>query len=106
MRAVRRPRAWGSCSIPHGGGDKPVSEPVLPLGEVNAYLLRALGRAADDLVAGMLTGPARGWPPPDRGVDRGRHRHGQLGLPAFALGHVADREQVAGPRRGGTMKAE
>src|SRR5713226_3119219 len=78
-----------------GGGDSPFVNLFFPLVAVNAYYFgRWMGLLLTG-VAGLLYWTAAWMAPPDVAWTAVAIVMGQLGLPAFALGHVADRERRA-----------
>ena len=78
-----------------GGGDSPFVNLFFPLVAVNAYYFGRWVGLLLTLVAGMLYWTAAWMAPPDVAWTAVAIVMGQLGLPAFALGHVADRERRA-----------
>src|SRR5689334_1135222 len=78
-----------------GGGDSPFVNLFFPLVAVNAYYFGRWVGLLLTLVAGMLYWTAALMAPPDVAWTAVAIVMGQLGLPAFALGHVADRERRA-----------
>jgi signal transduction histidine kinase len=78
-----------------GGGDSPFVNLFYPLVAINAYYFGRWGGLLLAIVAGMLYWMAARFAPPDAAWTAVAILMGQLGLPAFALGHVADRERRA-----------
>ncbi len=78
-----------------GGGDSPFVNLFFPLVAVNAYYFgRSVGLFLT-LVAGFLYWAAAWLGPPEAAWTAVVILMGQVGLPAFALAHVADRERRA-----------
>src|SRR5882724_11002035 len=78
-----------------GGGDSPFVNLFFPLVAVNAYYFgRWMGLLLTG-VAGLLYWTAAWLAPPEAAWTAVVILMGQVGLPAFALGHVADRERRA-----------
>ncbi len=76
-----------------GGGDSPFVNLFYPLVAVNAYYFgRSVGLLLT-LVAGLLYWTAARLAPPDAAWTAVLFLMGLIGLPAFALGHVAERER-------------
>jgi signal transduction histidine kinase len=76
-----------------GGGDSPFVNLFYPLVAVNAYYFgRSVGLLLT-LVAGLLYWTAAWLAPPDAAWTAVLFLMGLIGLPAFALGHVAERER-------------
>ena len=78
-----------------GGGDSPFVNLFFPLVAVNAYYFGRWVGLLLTLVAGLLYWMAARFAPPDVAWTAVAIVMGQLALPAFALGHVADRERRA-----------
>ena len=78
-----------------GGGDSPFVNLFYPLVAINAYYFGRWGGLLLAIVAGLLYWTAARLAPPDAAWTAVAILMGQLGLPAFALGHVADRERRA-----------
>ncbi|HSB42930.1 MAG TPA: ATP-binding protein [Methylomirabilota bacterium] len=78
-----------------GGGDSPFVNLFYPLVAINAYYFGRWGGLLLAMVAGLLYWTAARLAPPDAAWTAVAILMGQLGLPAFALGHVADRERRA-----------
>jgi signal transduction histidine kinase len=78
-----------------GGGDSPFVNLFYPLVAINAYYFGRFGGLLLAIAAGMLYWTAARYAPPDAAWTAVAILMGQLGLPAFALGHVADRERRA-----------
>jgi len=78
-----------------GGGDSPFVNLFFPLVAVNAYYFGRWVGLLLTIVAGLLYWTAARLAPPDVAWTAVATVMGQLGLPAFALGHVADRERRA-----------
>src|ERR1700674_2190204 len=72
-----------------GGGDSPFVTLFFPLVAVNAYYFGRWVGLLLTLVAGMLYWTAAWMAPPDVAWTAVAIVMGQLGLPAFALGHAA-----------------
>jgi len=78
-----------------GGGDSPFVNLFYPLVAINAYYFGRWGGLLLAIAAGLLYWTAARLAPPDAAWTAVAILMGQLGLPAFALGHVADRERRA-----------
>jgi signal transduction histidine kinase len=78
-----------------GGGDSPFVNLFFPLVAINAYYFGRWVGLLLTVVAGLLYWVAARLAPPDVTWTGVAILMGQLGLPAFALGHVADRERRA-----------
>ncbi|HEY7040610.1 MAG TPA: ATP-binding protein [Methylomirabilota bacterium] len=78
-----------------GGGDSPFVNLFFPLVAINAYYFGRWVGLLLTVVAGLLYWVAARLAPPDVTWTAVGILMGQLGLPAFALGHVADRERRA-----------
>jgi signal transduction histidine kinase len=78
-----------------GGGDSPFVNLFYPLVAINAYYFGRWGGLLLAIAAGLLYWTAARMAPPDAAWTAVAILMGQLGLPAFALGHVADRERRA-----------
>jgi signal transduction histidine kinase len=78
-----------------GGGDSPFVNLFYPLVAINAYYFGRWGGLLLAIAAGLLYWTAAWMAPPDAAWTAVAILMGQLGLPAFALGHVADRERRA-----------
>jgi signal transduction histidine kinase len=78
-----------------GGGDSPFVNLFYPLVAINAYYFGRWGGLLLAIAAGLLYWTAAKMAPPDAAWTAVAILMGQLGLPAFALGHVADRERRA-----------
>jgi signal transduction histidine kinase len=78
-----------------GGGDSPFVNLFFPLVAINAYYFGRWVGLLLTVVAGLLYWVAARLAPPDVTWTAVAILMGQLGLPAFALGHVADRERRA-----------
>ncbi len=78
-----------------GGGDSPFVNLFYPLVAINAYYFGRWVGLLLAIMAGMLYWTAARLAPPDAAWTAVAILMGQLGLPAFALGHVADRERRA-----------
>lgn len=78
-----------------GGGDSPFVNLFFPLVAINAYYFGRWVGLLLTVVAGLLYWAAARLAPPDVTWTGVAILMGQLGLPAFALGHVADRERRA-----------
>ena len=78
-----------------GGGDSPFVNLFYPLVAINAYYFGRWGGLLLAIVAGLLYWTAARLAPPAAAWTAVAILMGQLGLPAFALGHVADRERRA-----------
>jgi signal transduction histidine kinase len=78
-----------------GGGDSPFVNLFYPLVAINAYYFGRWGGLLLAIVAGLLYWTAARLAPPEAAWTAVAILMGQLGLPAFALGHVADRERRA-----------
>jgi signal transduction histidine kinase len=77
-----------------GGGDSPFVNLFFPLVAVNAYYFGRWMGLALTLLAGMLYWTAAWIAPPPAAWTAVVILMGLVGLPAFALGHVADRERA------------
>ena len=78
-----------------GGGDSPFVNLFYPLVAVNAYYFGRWVGLFLTLLAGLLYWAAAWLAPPPAAWTAVVNVMGQVGLPAFALGHVADRERRA-----------
>ncbi|HKA61355.1 MAG TPA: ATP-binding protein [Methylomirabilota bacterium] len=78
-----------------GGGDSPFVNLFYPLVAINAYYFGRWGGLLLAIAAGLVYWTAAKMAPPDAAWTAVAILMGQLGLPAFALGHVADRERRA-----------
>src|SRR5262245_673260 len=79
-----------------GGGDSPYVNLFYPLVAINAYYFgRWMGLFLTLLGPGLLYWLAASLAPPEAAWTAVVILMGQVGLPAFALGHVADRERRA-----------
>jgi signal transduction histidine kinase len=78
-----------------GGGDSPFVNLFFPLVAVNAYYFGRWVGLFLTLVAGLLYWAAAWLAPPEAAWTAVVILMGLVGLPAFALGHVADRERRA-----------
>lgn len=78
-----------------GGGDSPFVNLFFPLVAVNAYYFGRWVGLFLTLVAGLLYWAAARLAPPEAAWTAVVILMGLVGLPAFALGHVADRERRA-----------
>lgn len=78
-----------------GGGDSPFVNLFYPLVAINAYYFGRWAGLLLAIAAGLLYWIAAKMAPPDAAWTAVAILVGQLGLPAFALGHVADRERRA-----------
>jgi len=78
-----------------GGGDSPFVNLFFPLVAVNAYYFGRWVGLFLTLVAGLLYWAAAWLAPPETAWTAVVILMGLVGLPAFALGHVADRERRA-----------
>jgi signal transduction histidine kinase len=78
-----------------GGGDSPFVNLFFPLVAVNAYYFGRWMGLFLTAVAGLLYWTAGWLAPPEAGWTAVVILMGMLGLPAYALGHVADRERRA-----------
>lgn len=78
-----------------GGGDSPFVNLFFPLVAVNAYYFGRWIGLFLTLVAGLLYWAAARLAPPEAAWTAVVILMGLVGLPAFALGHVADRERRA-----------
>jgi signal transduction histidine kinase len=79
-----------------GGGDSPYVNLFYPLVAINAYYFgRWVGLLLTVLGPGLLYWLAAWMAPPEAAWTAVVILMGQVGLPAFALGHVADRERRA-----------
>jgi signal transduction histidine kinase len=78
-----------------GGGDSPFVNLFFPLVAVNAYYFGRWVGLFLTLVAGLLYWAAAWLAPPQAAWTAVVILMGLVGLPAFALGHVADRERRA-----------
>jgi signal transduction histidine kinase len=78
-----------------GGGDSPFVNLFFPLVAVNAYYFGRWIGLLLTLVTGLLYWGAAKLVPPETAWTAVAILMGQIGLPAFALGHVADRERRA-----------
>jgi len=78
-----------------GGGDSPFVNLFFPLVAVNAYYFGRWVGLFLTLVAGLLYWAAALLAPPEAAWTAVVILMGLVGLPAFALGHVADRERRA-----------
>ena len=78
-----------------GGGDSPFVNLFYPLVAINADYFGRWGGLLLAIAAGLLYWTAARMAPPDAAWTAVAILMGQLGLPAFALGHVADRERRA-----------
>jgi signal transduction histidine kinase len=76
-----------------GGGDSPFVNLFFPLVAVNAYYFGRWVGLLLTVIAGMLYWTAAWLAPPDAAWTAVAILMGLVGLPAFALGHVADRER-------------
>jgi signal transduction histidine kinase len=78
-----------------GGGDSPFVNLFFPLVAVNAYYFGRWVGLFLTFLAGLLYWAAARLAPPEAAWTAVVTLMGQVGLPAFALGHVADRERRA-----------
>ena len=78
-----------------GGGDSPFVNLFYPLVAVNAYYFGRWIGLLLTVVMGLLYWGAAKLAPPEAAWTAVAILMGQVGLPAFALGHVADRERRA-----------
>jgi signal transduction histidine kinase len=78
-----------------GGGDSPFVNLFFPLVVVNAYYFGSWMGLLLTAVAGLLYWTAAWLAPPEAAWTAVVILMGPIGLPAFALGHVADRERRA-----------
>jgi signal transduction histidine kinase len=78
-----------------GGGDSPFVNLFYPLVAVNAYYFGRWVGLGLSLVAGLIYWAAALLAPPEAAWTAVVILMGMIGLPAFALGHVADRERRA-----------
>ncbi|HYB71197.1 MAG TPA: ATP-binding protein [Candidatus Bathyarchaeia archaeon] len=76
-----------------GGGDSPFVNLFFPLVAVNAYYFGRWAGLLLTVIAGLLYWTAAWLAPPDAAWTAVAILMGLVGLPAFALGHVADRER-------------
>ncbi len=78
-----------------GGGDSPFVNLFYPLVAVNAYYFGRWMGLLLTAVAGLIYWTAAWLAPPEAAWTAVTILMGQIGLPAYALGHVADRERRA-----------
>jgi len=78
-----------------GGGDSPFVNLFYPLVAVNAYYFGRWVGLGLALLAGLIYWAAARLAPPEAAWTAVVNLMGLVGLPAFALGHVADRERRA-----------
>jgi signal transduction histidine kinase len=78
-----------------GGGDSPFVNLFFPLVAINAYYFGRWAGLFLTLLAGLLYWTAARLAPPEAAWTAVVILMGQIGLPAFALGHVAQRERRA-----------
>ena len=78
-----------------GGGDSPFVNLFYPLVAVNAYYFGRWMGLLLTAVAGLIYWTAAWLAPPEAAWTAVTTLMGQVGLPAYALGHVADRERRA-----------
>jgi signal transduction histidine kinase len=78
-----------------GGGDSPFVNLFYPLVAVNAYYFGRWVGLGLALLAGLIYWEAAHLAPPEAAWTAVVNLMGMVGLPAFALGHVADRERRA-----------
>ncbi|MDO8476844.1 MAG: ATP-binding protein [Candidatus Rokubacteria bacterium] len=78
-----------------GGGDSPFVNLFYPLVAVNAYYFGRWVGLGLALLAGLIYWAAARLAPPEAAWTAVVNLIGLVGLPAFALGHVADRERRA-----------
>ena len=78
-----------------GGGDSPYATLFYPLVAVNAYYFGRWMGLFTTAIAGMLYWTAAWLAPPEAAWTAVAILMGMTGLPAYALGHVADRERRA-----------
>ena len=78
-----------------GGGDSPFVNLFYPLVGVNAYYFGRWVGLGLALLAGLIYWAAARLAPPEAAWTAVVNLMGLVGLPAFALGHVADRERRA-----------
>jgi len=78
-----------------GGGDSPFVNLFYPLVAVNAYYFGRWVGLGLALLAGLIYWAAARMAPPEAAWTAVVILMGMVGLPAFALGHVADRERRA-----------
>jgi signal transduction histidine kinase len=78
-----------------GGGDSPFVNLFYPLVAVNAYYFGRWVGLCLSLLAGLIYWAAARLAPPEAAWTAVVILMGMVGLPAFALGHVADRERRA-----------